>query len=1015
MNPPKPSPSKGGAIESAFDSPTFKLDMSIKVDAPVGAMSISPSSRDVVLASKQGLHIVDLDNPYDPPRFLQHLTAWSVADVQWSPHASHAHWVVSTSNQKAIVWNLAMRSHKAIEHVLQSHTRAITDINFSAHDPNTLATCSVDSMVHCWDLRAPRRPAVSFADWFAGATQVKYNRQNPHILASAHDRYLYIWDTRMGAREVRKINAHSTKIYGLDWNRTRPTGIITCALDKSVRFWDYEFAPNDTPERIIHTSFPVWRARHTPFGWGVLTMPQRGDTSLYLWDRRTKSATPDVPVTKFEGHTDNVKEFLWRWRGGQRGDCGDDREFQLISWGLDKDIRLWDVDNDTMAKIGHDPSKKMRFRVTRKGAKYMTYRNEAELPKLGGEELKGKEVSKQPPPKLTLTVDGARIRKDGLFAGQKGGLAYGIGQMNQANGTKNEDDRRFERALSGAREGGFMRVGRRKPIEVNPITWMKGVKIGRKVLEGGMDTSRSSARGDFGLSWDAPENLGDEVSYVGSKFNYITFEKVNIAARTCTLSLTGPWGSDEKRIFVRADVSFPPDYPTDGHSIPEFKLEKTNNISDENIEKIDLELKKIASALVSRRRVCLEACLCYLLGERHDNALSDDDPDSSSDDEEIVNTKVIGDEEEGLNSLINSTKQASVPLPKSCGAVWAPNGQLVCFFPPKEDRMGKSLLSSLAAREGERSSMRVPGGGRLWEGFGRLYMTNPSKEDTDAEPNSSDSSYSSNDSSDGDTDLHHVGPLRPSFGWRLQGNSSLARGLRRAGSTDRSTQRSTGTGVRTTATITAKRKSIVSIHDLAHILPAKLQLAKEYRIGEGADVCKHNAAVAEKYGFRDLADVWRLVEMVLCDDVPLEIYSGARDRLGGWGDAILVMAKRANLESSRRDSGLGMDFDDDKDLALTDSEFWGRVKWGAHPMGSGWLIEQLFEYFEKKADIQMLAMLSCVLSETEDKSGKTDLPNCIVSIFFSGFCGILLMDHRISLRSRNKRRFCANTTPVLKW
>jgi hypothetical protein len=169
---------------------------------------------------------------------------------------------------------------------------------------------------------------------------------------------------------------------------------------------------------------------------------------------------------------------------------------------------------------------------------------------------------------------------------------------------------------------------------------------------------------------------------------------------------------------------------------------------------------------------------------------------------------------------------------------------------------------------------------------------------------------------------------------------------------------------------------------LAHILPAKLQLAKEYRIGEGADVCKHNAAVAEKYGFRDLADVWRLVEMVLCDDVPLEIYSGARDRLGGWGDAILVMAKRANLESSRRDSGLGMDFDDDKDLALTDSEFWGRVKWGAHPMGSGWLIEQLFEYFEKKADIQMLAMLSCVLSETEDKSGKTDLPNCIVSIFF---------------------------------
>ena len=130
--------------DGAFSSPTFNFDMSIKVDAPVGAMSISPCSRDVVLASRQGLHIVDLDNPYDPPRFLQHLTAWSVADVQWSPHASHSQWVVSTSNQKAIVWNLALPSQRAIEHVLNGHTRAITDINFSAHEPNVLATCSIE-------------------------------------------------------------------------------------------------------------------------------------------------------------------------------------------------------------------------------------------------------------------------------------------------------------------------------------------------------------------------------------------------------------------------------------------------------------------------------------------------------------------------------------------------------------------------------------------------------------------------------------------------------------------------------------------------------------------------------------------------------------------------------------------------------------------------------------------------------------------------------------------------------
>jgi len=992
MDSSKQSPAKGGAIDSPFDSPTFKLDMSIKVDAPVGAMSISPSSRDVVLASRQGLHIVDLDNPYDPPRFLQHLTAWSVADVQWSPHASHSHWVVSTNNHRAIVWNLAMPSHKAIEHVLASHTRAITDINFSAHEPNILATCSVDSFVHGWDLRAPHRPAISFCDWQAGATQVKYNRQNPHILASAHDRNVYIWDARMGAREVRKIVAHSTKIYGLDWNRTRPTGIVTCALDKSVRFWDYEYAPHDTPERIIRTPFPVWRARHTPFGWGVLTMPQRGDTSLYLWDRRAKGTTQDEPVKRFEGHTDNVKEFLWRWRGGERDDGSDSREFQLVTWSLDKDIRLWDVSQDVMTKIGHDPTKKMRFRVTRKGAKYITFRDTDAVIKEFAENLKEKEALKlPPPPKLTLTVDGARIRKDGLFIGQsKGGLSHGIGQQLNGNICDNDSDRRFERALTGAREGGFMRVGRRRPLEINPITWMKGVKITRKEPEGdNMDGSRSSTRGDFGMSWDTPENLGDEVSLVGSKLKNLNFEKVNIAARTCTVSLTGPWGGEGKRIFVRADISFPPEYPSNGHSIPEFKLERTNNLSDENVDAIDFQLRRIATAYVARRRVCLEQCLRHLMGEFAEDAElagSDGDQASSSDDEEIVNTNSIGDEEEGINSLLNSTKQESVPLPKACGAVWAPDGRLVCIFQAKEERSGgKSLLSSLAARESERG-MRMPGGGRLWEGFGRLFMSSPTRggvNDADKDSSdSSDSSYSSDDSSDGDTDIHHAGQLRSSFGWRLQTNSTLTR-IRRGGSTDRSTQRSTGTGVRTAATITPKKKSIASIHDFSYLLPAKKELASSYCIGEGSEVCKHNAEVAERFGLRDLADVWRLVEMVLCDDVPLEIYNSLKNH----GETIMVMARRASLEIGRRDSGLGMEFDEDEDamMAMPETELWGKVKWGSHPLGGSWLIEQLFEYFERKADIQMLAMLSCVLCETDDKFGHTEPPPVvgIVSIPFA--------------------------------
>lgn len=128
------------------------------------------AGRDVALASLDGLDIVDLDRPFARPRHLRHTTSWSIADVQWSPFAARDYWVISTSNQKSLVWNLNLSANSAVEHTLHAHTRAITDINFSAHHPEILSTCAVDGYVNCWDLRRPRVPCMTFVDWFAGAT-----------------------------------------------------------------------------------------------------------------------------------------------------------------------------------------------------------------------------------------------------------------------------------------------------------------------------------------------------------------------------------------------------------------------------------------------------------------------------------------------------------------------------------------------------------------------------------------------------------------------------------------------------------------------------------------------------------------------------------------------------------------------------------------------------------------------------------------------------------------------------
>ena len=83
----------GGAED---EGGTFGRHYEITIKESIGSMSISPANRDVALGARKGLFIIDLENPYDSPRFLRHQTPWEVADVQWNPHPCRSELVVST-------------------------------------------------------------------------------------------------------------------------------------------------------------------------------------------------------------------------------------------------------------------------------------------------------------------------------------------------------------------------------------------------------------------------------------------------------------------------------------------------------------------------------------------------------------------------------------------------------------------------------------------------------------------------------------------------------------------------------------------------------------------------------------------------------------------------------------------------------------------------------------------------------------------------------------------------------
>ncbi|KAI9809114.1 MAG: hypothetical protein M1825_002403 [Sarcosagium campestre] len=952
---------EGQRQASAFDSPTFTLDISIRVDQPVGSMSISPCGRDVVLASRLGLHVIDLDSPYSPPRHLPHATPWEVADVQWSPFPARDYWIVSTSNQKALVWNLAMKtSQDSIEHVLHAHTRAITDINFSAHHPDKLATCAVDSFVHCWDLRAPEVPVMTFCDWFAGATQVKWNRQDQHIIASSHDKYLRIWDDRKGAYPLRTIDAHDTKIYGVDWNRTDAKSIVTCSLDRSIKFWDYDNL-EDKPRRVIRTPFPVWRARHTPCGEGMLAMPQRENSDVHLYDRRlTEGMSLDEaisPVHTFDGHRDRVKEFLWRPRGGIDHDV-DNREFQLVTWGADKDLRLHRIDDAVLKEIGYEKGHTAAkgFNFTRRNAAYRSFCEE--------------------PSRANPQYGKTAASTHALSRALKGALSAGMRKapIPLSSGWGDSAVMSSQRGIQAKRDG---------KMEVNSIDWMKGVKIGKK--QGGQDPNDANVANGTNPSvmsptlrasgvWEPPESLGEEMTHVADRFAKVAFERVEVQKREATIAVNGPWGHGGSIVYVKMETSFPTKYPES--EPPVFRLERTSSIPDETLDKVVDALNTIAGRYVTKGRGCLEAVICYLLGERgieestpwpfdQTEAVASDDVEAamSSDDEEDEGADVA---ENGTQFLEASgadlgpvTSNSNVPLPKSCGAAFTPDGRLVCFFPRKT-----SVRDAVTGAWASRGKEDVFPSKRAFERFGRLQtgsmnralkinsIHEESEEGYDSAEGSAESSSDSSSSSgeeDSPSDIYGL----PN--WRRTNKASIFSQTR---STDYS-QRSIGAE---SVSVKGNRRSsinVVSIHDLGSLLPCKRVLADEYAVfGDGPGVCRHNAEVAEKHGFQDLADVWNLARLILYNRIPLEVMEQHYRR-----EPILVVARKAARSTARRDSGLDLAFDEADVEGTKPVDLLGRVKWGSHPLGGAWIVDTLFQHFEKLADVQMLAMLSCVFSE----------------------------------------------------
>ncbi|TCD66873.1 hypothetical protein EIP91_000771 [Steccherinum ochraceum] len=697
---------------------SLQIDMKGLVGSAVGNMSISPWSRDVVLAARKGLFIIDLEAPLNVPRFLPQGGTWDVADVQWNPHMSRTEYIVSTSSEKLLIWNLYLAGKTSIEFILRSHYRAITDINWHTFDPDVVVSTGIDSWLWAWDLRTPRKPVLGLCAFNAGGTQVKWNRQDGNILASSHANEVLIWDRRKGSLPTSRIPAHGAKIYGIDWSHDNKSEIVTCSLDKTIKVWNaLESSDNDgdrVPLAIVPTAYPVWRARNLPFGQGVLSLPQRGETALEMFTPENQNE----PIERFEGHTDVVKEFVWR--------KGDDADFQLITWSKDRTLRFWPVDAEVMQKAGKkaDDGNLGASHAPMQAESVISFSN----PPLGSDlppalsapvgfrgilaEVRASQLSRPP------AARPARQPQDALPA-----------DIDQEETTPGQSGASSGQGKGAAPSRGY--VGGRS-AQITTFAWLSSVKVGKREDSSGPGSGGESAtasrmqsrsrppslsvdpasvgvtdfrrafaegreRGDDDHKDDNPnQSLQDEITSVVNKLtsSKVRLEKADLTKkRTCTFGLHGPWG-DATSVFIRISFTFPKDYPQASHpgGTPQVDLERNPLISMKSRVVILRRLR----AIRERHRPCLEACLSFLLfGDDEDETFErrplSMDSESSSEDEAYH----FGRRNHNRGtSLLRGDKNLAEP--RTSQGVFSMNGQLVCFSraPP---RIVRNVMRDLSA------------------------------------------------------------------------------------------------------------------------------------------------------------------------------------------------------------------------------------------------------------------------------------------------------------------------------
>ncbi|KYR02676.1 WD40 repeat-containing protein [Tieghemostelium lacteum] len=349
--------------------PSPKSHKFINLASPLSAISLSPDSNKLIVAGRDTVKIIALENEL---KIINNLKVgktqslnYTGNDCSWNPSLLENYKTLiatAATNGVVVIWNTGRDGTRFVERLLSDHSRAVNKLAWHPEKHEHLLTGSQDTTLRFWDIRDPVPSKFIFQPKSEAIRDVQFNPYSSNQFAAAFDNgTVQLWDIRKNTNCVEKITAHQGLVLTLDWHPDERNMIASGGRDRFIRVWDFN-SPNQ-PLNNISTISSVSRVKWRPgYKWNIASCSSIVDFEIHLWDVKK----PYIPLASFNEHRDVPTALLWQ-NPNNLISCGKDG-YVLISSINDaylpyKHIRTtgvsWSVHNDLAIvndKINRNPN-----------------------------------------------------------------------------------------------------------------------------------------------------------------------------------------------------------------------------------------------------------------------------------------------------------------------------------------------------------------------------------------------------------------------------------------------------------------------------------------------------------------------------------------------------------------------------------------------------------------------------------------------------------------------------------